>query len=67
MRIGRQSLTDQIVGELRRRIVAGELPEGTPLRQEKLAAELGVSRVPLREAAYRTGMPGCVCFGKRLL
>ena len=60
MRIGRQSLTDQIVGELRRRIVAGELPEGTPLRQEKLAAELGVSRVPLREAIRQLEAEGLV-------
>jgi len=49
-KIGRQSLTDQIVTELRRQIIGGELPEGAPLRQERLAAELGVSRVPLREA-----------------
>jgi DNA-binding GntR family transcriptional regulator len=35
---------------LRRRILAGELGEGAQLRQEILAAELGVSRIPLREA-----------------
>lgn len=60
MRIGRQSLTDQIVGEIRRRIVAGDLPEATPLRQEKLAAELGVSRVPLREAIRQLEAEGLV-------
>lgn len=60
MRIGRQSLTDQIVDELRRRIVSGELPEATPLRQEKLAAELGVSRVPLREAIRQLEAEGLV-------
>ena len=60
MPIGRQSLTDQIVGELRRRIVSGELPEATPLRQEKLAAELGVSRVPLREAIRQLEAEGLV-------
>lgn len=60
MRIGRQSLTDQIVDELRRRIVAGELPAATPLRQEKLAAEMGVSRVPLREAIRQLEAEGLV-------
>ena len=42
-KIGRQSLTDQIVVELRRRIIAGELAEGTPLRHEALAIELELS------------------------
>lgn len=60
MQIGRQSLADQIVEVLRQRIVSGELPEGTKLRQEKLAAELGVSRVPLREAIRQLEGEGLV-------
>jgi DNA-binding GntR family transcriptional regulator len=60
MKLGRQSLTDQIVHQIRRRIIAGELPEATPLRQEKLAAELGVSRVPLREAIRQLEAEGLV-------
>lgn len=60
MRVERQSLSGQIVGELRRRIVAGELPEGAPLRQERLAAELGASRVPLREAIRQLEAEGLV-------
>lgn len=59
-KLGRQSLTDQIVSEVRQRIVSGQLPEGTPLRQEKLAAELGVSRVPLREAIRQLEAEGLV-------
>ena len=59
-KLGRQSLTDQIVAEVRRRIISGDLPEGTPLRQEKLAAELGVSRVPLREAIRQLEAEGLV-------
>lgn len=43
-------MTEQITIELRRRILNGQLAEGTTLRQERLAAELGVSRIPLREA-----------------
>lgn len=60
IKVDRQSLTDQIVMELRRQIIFGQLPEGTPLRQEKLAAELGVSRVPLREAIRRLEAEGLV-------
>lgn len=60
MQVGRQSLTDQIVEVLRQRIVSGELPEGAKLRQEKLAAELGVSRVPLREAIRQLEGEGLV-------
>lgn len=59
-KLGRQSLTDQIVTEVRRRIISGDLPEGAPLRQEKLAAELGVSRVPLREAIRQLEAEGLV-------
>lgn len=39
-----------VLTELRRGIVAGELRPGSPIRQETIAAELGVSRVPVREA-----------------
>lgn len=60
VKIGRQSLTDQIVTELRRQIIVGQLPEGAPLRQEKLASELGVSRVPLREAIRQLEAEGLV-------
>lgn len=59
-KVGRLSLTDQIVTELRQRIINGQLSEGTPLRQEKLAAELGVSRVPLREAIRQLEAEGLV-------
>ncbi|MEJ7139343.1 GntR family transcriptional regulator [Amphibiibacter pelophylacis] len=56
----RLTLTEAAVQTLRRRILAGDWPEGTPLRQEQLAAELGVSRVPLREALNRLEAEGLV-------
>ncbi|GAB4069053.1 GntR family transcriptional regulator [Ancylobacter sonchi] len=59
-KVGRQSLTDQIVTELRHQIITGQLAEGAPLRQEKLATELGVSRVPLREAIRQLEAEGLV-------
>ncbi|TMR05653.1 GntR family transcriptional regulator [Actinomadura soli] len=39
-----------VLEEIRRAITSGELRPGDPIRQDALAAELGVSRVPLREA-----------------
>ena len=48
--IVRSPLVEQIVELIAERILSGELAPGTPLRQEELAAELGVSRTPLREA-----------------
>ena len=60
MKIVGYSLVDQTVVELRRRIIRGDLPEGTPLRQEALATELGISRVPLREAIRQLEAEGFV-------
>jgi DNA-binding GntR family transcriptional regulator len=48
--IDRKTVAEAVADTLRRRILAGELGEGAQLRQEILAAELGVSRIPLREA-----------------
>jgi len=53
-------LTEQITTELRRRILNGQLAEGTTLRQERLASELGVSRIPLREAIRHLEAEGLV-------
>jgi DNA-binding GntR family transcriptional regulator len=36
--------------EIRNKIINGDLPPGTRLRERELADELGVSRVPVREA-----------------
>lgn len=46
--------------ELRRRILAGELTQGQTITQEQLAAELGVSTTPLREALRRLDAEGLV-------
>lgn len=42
--------TQRVADELRRRILVGDLLPGEQLRQERLAGELSISRVPLREA-----------------
>lgn len=36
--------------ELRRRILSGEFPEGFQLKQDALAEDFGMSRIPIREA-----------------
>lgn len=48
--IQRSRLRDQLGDELRERIVDGRLGAGQTIREPPLAAELGVSRTPLREA-----------------
>jgi DNA-binding GntR family transcriptional regulator len=45
-----QPLVDQLAETLRARVLSGEIPSGTRLRQEALAREFGVSRTPVREA-----------------
>lgn len=58
--LARHTLTDAALVVLRDRILAGEWAAGAPLRQEALAAELGVSRIPLREALRRLEAEGLV-------
>jgi DNA-binding GntR family transcriptional regulator len=53
---------EAVLAELRRRIGAGELTPGEPLRQDELAADLGVSRVPLREALRMLEAEGQVSY-----
>ena len=44
------TLRDQVLVELRRRIVEAEYPPGERLREDRLAQDFGVSRNPVREA-----------------
>jgi DNA-binding GntR family transcriptional regulator len=46
---GEESLSHRLHREIRTRIITGVLPQGSRLRERELAAELGVSRIPLRE------------------
>lgn len=58
----RQSLPDVIVADLRQRILSGDLEEGELIRQELLAEEYDVSRMPIREALKRLDAEGLVVF-----
>jgi DNA-binding GntR family transcriptional regulator len=40
----------RVYDEIRNKIISGDLPPGARLRERDLAEELGVSRVPIREA-----------------
>lgn len=46
-------VSDAIYAVLRNRIIDGSLASGSPLREEKIAREMGVSRTPVREALQR--------------
>jgi len=52
-KIVRPTTVELVTTAIRQRILSGELAPGEVLRQEALAEELGVSRVPIREAITR--------------
>ena len=56
----RTRLVDEVVDVIRDRIYDGVYAPGAPLRQEQLAAELDVSRTPLREALRMLEREGLV-------
>lgn len=60
-----RSLANQAHDELRRLILAGELPPGSPIAEDALALRLGISRTPIREALRRLTDEGLVAAGER--
>lgn len=58
--IQRRSTTEQAAEALRHAILSGRLLPGMPLREAAVAAELGVSRSTLREAARTLASEGLV-------
>lgn len=56
--IPRETTATQVARQVRSAILSGRLPNGTQLREQALAAELGVSRGPLREALQRLVQEG---------
>jgi DNA-binding GntR family transcriptional regulator len=57
-KIVRPTTVELVTAALRQRILSGELPPGEVVRQEALADDLGVSRVPIREAIMRLAAEG---------
>ena len=53
-----RTLSDRVFEIVREQIVTGKLPDDRPIRQDALANELGVSKIPLREALARLEQDG---------
>jgi DNA-binding GntR family transcriptional regulator len=53
-----RTLSEQVFEIVREQIVTGKLVGNTPIRQDALATELGVSKIPLREALARLEQEG---------
>lgn len=58
--VSRQTMAGMLVDALRERILSFEIPEGTQLRQDSVASEFGVSRIPVREALLQLEGEGLV-------
>ncbi|MGB1287042.1 MAG: GntR family transcriptional regulator [Aggregatilineales bacterium] len=53
---------EKVAHHLRQAILRGEIQSHAPLRQDKIAAELGVSKIPIREALSELKSEGLVTF-----
>jgi len=58
--IPRQSLTSAVADKLREEIIRGHIPEGAQLRQDAIAMQYHVSRIPVREALRQLDAEGLV-------
>jgi len=58
--IQRQSLTSAVADRLREQIIRGEIPEGAQIRQDAIATQFHVSRIPVREALRQLDAEGLI-------
>lgn len=58
--IKRQTVTSSVLDLLRDRIISGHYEGGQQIRQEAIADEVGVSRIPVREALVQLEAEGLV-------
>jgi DNA-binding GntR family transcriptional regulator len=56
----RHTIVQAAIDELRRRILSGAVRSGEALRQDALAREFGISRIPVREAFRQLSAEGLV-------
>src|SRR5262245_35638355 len=54
------NLTDRVYRAIKDRLLSQEIEVGSRLREDDLAAQLGVSRTPIREALMRLAQEGLV-------
>jgi len=64
-RLDRPNLSKQVADALRQRVVRGTIPAGVRINEVHLAAELGVSRTPLREALMSLVTEGSIAVEPR--
>lgn len=57
---GHKTITAAVIQAIRRRILDGHYATGMKLNQDMLAAEFGVSRIPVREALFQLDAEGLV-------
>jgi DNA-binding GntR family transcriptional regulator len=55
-----RTMTGQIMARIREKIIAGDYSPGAPLLQDAIAAEFGVSKIPVREALVQLRSDGLV-------
>lgn len=55
-----RTVSDRVFEALREKILRGEIAADSPVRQDTLAGELGVSKIPVREALTRLEAQGLV-------
>ncbi|MDQ1078528.1 GntR family transcriptional regulator [Pseudoroseomonas cervicalis] len=55
-----RTVSAALLEEIRRRVLDGRYPAGAQLRQDMLAEEFGVSRIPVREALFQLEAEGLV-------
>lgn len=58
--IPRRSLPSAVADKLREQIIRGEIPEGAQLRQDAIATQYQVSRIPVREALRQLDAEGLI-------
>lgn len=56
----RQTMTEGLTDLLRKAILSGEIAEGTQLRQDAIARQYDVSRIPVREALRQLEAEGLI-------
>jgi DNA-binding GntR family transcriptional regulator len=55
-----RTMSGQITARIREKILTGAYPPGSPLLQDVIAAEFGVSKIPVREALVQLQSEGLV-------
>lgn len=58
--VQRKTISVQVADAIRQRILSGEYAASTQLKQEHIATEFGVSRIPVREALHQLHSEGFV-------